>query len=232
VSCEFQIADLLNAAIPEGDTYFLYFPQGHVLDRILSELAKKVSFTLVAIESHGDLFPRLEKEHWLRLEKEIPLKDPRHHACARVYRPENGERKLSDLHQISFLERFLLVSEGESKWIGESLGLYASGDDYMLELPPRTIHSSDVVKIMTMEELDPLTLFLVKLRRLSEVTISSRMKIYSGPLRKILVSPAFSVEFPGGERVEWKDIDWIKNGAYPCYESSSQSFSLPPAHRS
>lgn len=228
VKCNFISGDLLTHPIPEGDTYFLYFPQGHVLDRILSELSKQEHFTLVVIESHGDLFPRLDKEKWLNVVKEIPLKSQRHHSCARIYRPLVGERKLWGLHQYSFLKRYLLVKDDAGLWWGDSYGLCAMGVDYLLESPPRTVKESDVVKIMTKSELHPLIRFLVTLRKLPDVTVMAKGKVFKGPLRKIHESPAFSVEFPGGERVQWEDIGRITQGTHLCYESSSPSYSLPP----
>lgn len=229
LSCDFIQGDLLTARLPEGDTYFLYFPQGHVLDRILSELLRKEKFTLVAIESHGDLLPRLEKETWLRLEKEIPLKHERHYPCARIYRPEDGMRKLSGLHAYSFQEWFFLISDGNDEWWGDSLGLQASGKGYLLAHPPRTVREEEIVKTLTRNELPGILGFLVSLRHFADVMVSSGGKVYSGPIRKILGREVFSVEFPGGEKLQWKDIEWIKQGNQLCYDSSSQLFFLPPA---
>lgn len=228
LKCQFLLGDLLTHAIPNGDTYFLYFPQGHVLDRILSELSRKENFTLVVIESHGDLFPRLEKEKWLKLEKEIPLSSKRHNHFARIFRPDESERKLSGLHRVSFLERYLLIKDDSGHWWGDSFGLCENGDAYLLETPPRTVKGSEVVKIMTKDELSPLIRFLVSLRSLPDVTIFTRDKVHKGPLRKIHDAPAFSVEFPSGERVQWSDIGRITQGNHLCYESSSASYSLPP----
>ncbi|MFL5785160.1 MAG: class I SAM-dependent methyltransferase, partial [Bacteriovoracaceae bacterium] len=226
--CEFICGDLLTDPLPEGDVYFLYFPQGHVLDRVLSELAKKEKFVLIAIESHGDLFPRLDQEKWLTVGDVVELKDPRHNTHARIYLPQKGERKLPRLHEVSFLERFFLVKDDSGDWIGESFGLFSSGDEIALTTPPRTVKEENVVKIMTSDELHPVLQFLVSLRRLPDVKVSSGNRIYHGPIRKILVGGAFSVEFPGGERVEWKDINRITQGTHLCYDSfSGSSFSLP-----
>lgn len=226
---EFLRGDLLTEKLPAGDTFFLYFPQGHVLDRILSELAKLPKFSLVAIESHGDLFPRLEKESWLVPEGEIPLVSSRHHPAARIYRAASEKRELSGLHRVSFLERHLLVETDHVRWWGESFGLSASGRDYLLQYPPRTIREKDVVKIVTKEELTPELRFLVELRRREDVTVHTTSGTHRGPFRKILEAPAFSVEFPSGERVEWDSITRIFQGPHLCYDSSSASSFLPPA---
>ena len=227
---EFIQGDLLHTDIPDGDTYFLYFPQGHVLDRILSELARKNSFSLVVIESHGDLFPRLDKETWFSCRAEIPLQSARHHESARIYVPNSGPRNLSGLHAYSFREFSFLVKDESGEWWGDSYGLFASGDQYLLQHPPRSVRREDVVKIVTTADLPPEAAFLCALRRLPDVTVHTHGKVHDGPLRKIHSSPGFSVEFPSGNRVQWSEIQRIFQGRHLCYESSSRFFSLPPVH--
>jgi hypothetical protein len=233
LSSKFIMGDLLSSDIPEGNVYFLYFPQGHVLDRILSVLMQRKDIILVAIESHGDLFPRLEKEKWLTFLKTIPLKSPRHNAYARIYRSEKVETKLAGLHEFSFRNIFFLISQNGESWLGESFGLYASGENYILMHPPRSVEERDVVKIMTIDQLNPREKFLSDLRRLGDIQIVTRDRIFSGVLRKIIITPAFSVELSSGERVEWSQIQSIKQGLHLCYDSSSSSFlggfSLPLA---
>ncbi len=230
IPVEFIHGDLLADSLPDGETFFLYFPQGHVLDRVLSELSKKEDFSLVVIESHGDLFPRLKKEQWLKLEREIPLTSERHHPYARIYRPSGKERSLNGLHQFSFDEYFFLISDGATEWWGDSFGLYAVEEDYLLVHPPRTVKEKNIVKTLTRKDLPPVLSFLIFLRRLPDVQFSAGKKTFRGPIRKILGSDAFSVEFPGGEQLQWRDIDQIKQGNQICYDSSSGLFFLPPAH--
>lgn len=226
-------ADLLHSEIPSGKTYFLYFPQGHVLDRILSVLQRKKNIFLVAIESHGDLFHRLNKEKWLELSASIPLQGKRHDSFARIYFSQGLGASLQGLHEYSFRENFFAILQDEVTWLGESFGLYASAEAYTLVHPPRTIDERDVVKIMTMDELSLQEKFLVELRRQGEIQITADGKRYAGTLRKIITSPAFSVELSSGERIEWQNIQSIKQGQHTCYDSSSTSslgqFFLPPA---
>ncbi len=232
LEAHFLQGDLLSCEIPDGNVYFLYFPQGHVLDRILSVLSEKRDLTLVVIESHGDLFPRLAKEKWLSLTKVIPLKSARHDAYARIYTSQGNPSTLAGLHEFSFRHLHLLVSQNGESWLGESFGLYASGESYTLMHPPRSLDEADVVKIMTIEELSPVQKFLSALRRQGDVVIVTADKIFSGSVRKIIVGPAFSVELSTGARVEWTSIQSIKQGQHLCYDSShtssSEQFSLPP----
>lgn len=230
LSVNFIQGDLLHCDIPEGHVYFLYFPQGHVLDRILSFLMRKKDIVIVAIESHGDLFSRLDRENWLKLSKIISLKSSRHNPHARIYSTIKVSDKLSGLHDYSFQEKIFLISEDGTTWLGESFGLYESGANYQLVHPPRTIQEENVVKIMTINDLSQTEKFLIGLRRAGELEVTAGEKNYSGFIRKIITSPAFSVEFSCGERVEWERIQLIKQGQHLCYDSSSGFFSLPPAH--
>lgn len=224
LSSEFIQGDLLHCEIPDGKVYFLYFPQGHILDRILSVLMRKPLITLVAIESHGDLFERLDREEWLHLSKTIQLKSQRHNQEARIYTSLGSTTTLAGLHEFSFRNKIFLITQDNISWLGESFGLYASGNSYMLNHPPRTVEEKDVVKIMTIDELNPAQKLLVKLWQFDDIQIMTKDKIISGALRKIIVLPAFSVELSCGERVEWERIQLIKQGQQVCYDSSHSSF--------
>lgn len=216
--------DLLTCPIPDADTYFLYFPTGMVLDRILRELYfKEKEFTLVAIESHGDLLPRLELENWLVLRDEVVLLSPRHYPKARIYQRVFEERKLKfDAFNLSFRERFLFIDDGKETWIGESYGLEWNGDEsFNLRIPPRTIQWKDVKSSQVLSELDSKYEMAIQLRRLGEVTFLTHQGSFQGTIRKIIVKPSFLVEISSGERIEWIKILTITQGSRLCYASSS-----------
>lgn len=223
-------ADLLSTEIPDGETYFLYFPTGMVLDRILSELRTKKSLKrIIAIESHGDLLPRLAREPWLKVSGSIPLQSPRHYPVALVFERISQSEGLLP-HQISFLERFLIIEdENKMKWIGESYNLeWMREDNYQLSIPPRTIQWEQVKEIVTLSELPPRAQFLVKLRRLNDLSFIHQEGLISGSIRKIEVSPSFRVELSSGEWVEWSKIKRITWGDTLCFEALSDYYYLPP----
>ncbi len=229
----FYQRDLLVDEIPEGDIYFLYFPTGPVLDRILHVLyERKKSFQLVAIESHGDLLDRLGKENWLKKMKEIPMKSQRHSPCAILYQSNSELRSPKTfLHDQSFSQCYLEIQEEETIWLGESFGLEWLKDDlFDLKTPPRTVDASQVKRVLQESELDPILSFVAKLRRLGEVKIMSKNRLYTGMIRKIYYSPCFELEISSGEKVEWESIQTISWGQFLCYDSSSHFFFLPPAH--
>ncbi len=231
LNCEFIHDDLETCMLPDGETYFLYFPTGMVLDRILCELRHLEKFKrLIAIESHGDLLSRLEKENWLHPVGTIPLKAPRHHPEAVVYERVIAPAEYGP-HQISFLNKLLCIEDKDySQWIGESRGLeWLSGDQYQLVYPPRTIRWSQVQKIINEEDLDERSYFLVKLRRHSPLVIQTHDRKLDGSIRKIVVSPSFKVELSSGELIEWEDIKSIKWRDILCFDSSSGYCCLPPA---
>lgn len=216
-------ADLLDCKIPECETYFVYFPTGPVLDRILSELYRMGhDFVLIAIESHGHLLPRLDLENWLVKETEIPLSSKRHYHFARIYRRVHIPRdKILEPFLHTFKEHYLLLQDN---WIGETFGMeWQEGDRFELMTPPRTISWKDVKKLMVLEEIPPRFHEALRIRRLGELEITLRTKKYSGFIRKIMIDPSFVVEISSGEKVEWSEIQTIYQGSTLCYASSFRS---------
>lgn len=216
-------ADLTSASIPVGDTYFLYFPTGPVLDRILHSLyhsPKKIR--LIAIESHGDLIPRLELENWLTLKAAVPLHSKRHHPLAHIYE-HNFEVRDSSLlpFELSFKDSYLLIDEGGETWIGNSRGLEWTCDDrFELLTPPRTIYWKNVRSFSDGKDLSPLQKLAIALRSEGELEIITLNQKIIGIIRKIIIDPTFSLEFSTGEKVEWTQILQIKKGTKLCYVSS------------
>jgi SAM-dependent methyltransferase len=218
-------ADLMDVKIPLADTYFLYFPTGPVLDRVLSELYQtNYSFKLLVIESHGDLFERLSLENWLKLSAELPLTSPRHYPMARLYQKSPEPRNTSLLpFEISYRERFLVIQQNQEEWLGESMGLeWTHEDRFELKTPPRTIHWRDVKKVIRSEEIDSKYLKALHIRRLGEVKIQTLTHTTQGFIRKIIITPTFHLELSSGEKVEWEKILTISQDTQICYES------LPP----
>jgi hypothetical protein len=215
--------DLSQIEIPDAETYFLYFPTGPILDRILTVLyQKKKKFTLVAIESHGDLLPRLTLENWLILQDEIVLESKRYYPKAKIYQNTNLKRDLSLMpFEYSFKEYHLLISKNGEEWLAETFGLeWTIDDQFELSTPPRTIRWKDVKKILSLEEVEEKYRFAIVLRRKGELTIKTKSRSIQGVIRKIIVGPTFRVEISTGEKVEWSEIMTITQGSLLCYESS------------
>lgn len=224
----FHHLNLLDHDLPSGDTYFFYFPTGMVLDRILHCLKRRTDhFRLIAIESHGDLLPRLNKETWLQEVKQIPLKQKRHHPFAVVY--ENGGRPTSSLHDYSFQKKYLLIEDANSEqWLGESYNLEWQGrDQYLLSSPPRTIHSEQVKNVWSLDQVESRFHPALGLRALGELQIETSLGSFKGSLRKIFVSPSFKVEISSGQQVEWSQVTKIFWESTLCFDSLSDYFYLP-----
>lgn len=223
LNVDLQQADLLTSTIPSGDTYFLYFPTGMVLDRILSELYRSKSFfRLVVIESHGDLFPRLDLENWLTLKEELPLQSARHHSQARIY--ERNQLLRDDAlnaFALSFKNKYLFIQDHDEVWIGESRGLtWTREDRFELLTPPRTVFWRNVNSWSNWDGLPPLQKLVVELRSEGELEIIGVNFKISGFIRKIIVHPTFHLEISTGEKVEWEKILTINKGSRLCYASS------------
>ena len=194
-------ADLISAEIPVGDVYFLYFPTGPVLDRILAVLGRREgTFQIVAIESHGDLLPRLNLEKWLEVHKEIPIQSKRHHNKAVVYK--NVALKEASLLDLSFQHQFLLIRDASQEvWIGETYGLQWQVDgSYLLALPPRSIKESQIIGLLNDSELSDELRTLIHIRR------------YTRPgLRKIFLNPLRG-ELSDGRILDFNDIVKFNSG--------------------
>lgn len=226
---ELLLADLLKAKLPVCDTYFFYFPTGHVLDRILTELSQMDhSFHVVVIESHGDLLPRVERENWLDCIEEVPLKSVRHYPFAKIYKKTNAKRdeKLLPL-TLSYQNKYLFI--GDEEWIGETHEMeWVEEERFELKYPPRTISWKEVRRIAEQEELSELFNFAVSLRRSGSLTIKNETSTREGAVRKIITKPTFALELSSGEKVEWKEILTIHRGTFLCFDSSRPfSYSLP-----
>jgi SAM-dependent methyltransferase len=215
-------ADLTTVDLPKAETYFLYFPTGPVLDRILSLLYQMAHhFNLCVIESHGDLIPRIELENWLSLLSEIPLASPRHYPFIKIYQKKSLIRDESLLpFNLTFQEKYLLISDQTEEWIGESLGMeWTEADRFELLTPPRTISWKSVKKLMDRRDLSPSVATAISIRRLGEVQIKTKTHTVCGFIRKIIVEPTFHLEISTGEKVEWEKILTITQGTTLCYES-------------
>lgn len=224
---EFKHQDLLEHNLPQADSYFFYFPTGIVLDRILHSFKTlSTKFRIIAIESHGDLLPRLKKEAWLKEVKQIPLTSARYFPYAVVF--ENGGVATSSLHDVSFLKKYLLIEDGAQAWWAESFGLEWQGDDrYLLQTPPRTISEDQVKRICGIDEVARSFHPALTLRSLGELRIETSSGLFVGKLRKIFVSPSFKLEISSGEQVEWSQITKIFWENTLCFDSSSDYFYFP-----
>lgn len=195
-NCSFLHADLLESKIPVGDTYFLYFPTGLVLDKILTELyIGERKFRLVVVESHGDLIGRIQKENWLQEIGEISLHSPRHYPKAIVYERNFLKRRPSLLpHEISFQEKYLILRDQCGEWVADSYGLeWSGGENYDLRHPPRRIMWIEVIAIRCLED------FPLKIREL--LNQRKRGGFINGEIiRKIYLNTP-EVELSSGERI-------------------------------
>lgn len=224
-------SDLLKEEIPEGDCYFLYFPTGIVLDRVLDELSKRQGFNLVVIESHGDLIARIEKEHGYELVAQIPLETPRHHPYAHIYQKKEKSPLQLGPHQLSFMDHLLVIKDDAGEWIANSYGLeWLTGDQYQFLYPPRTISWNQSFKgIFDKGSKDfGLIWHICEVRKLGELkfVLKNGEELY-GCIRKIRLSTPLLLEISTSELIEWESIEKIFKGSHLCYEFSSSSFSLP-----
>ena len=204
---DFILSDLLHCDIPQADLYFLYFPTGPVLDRLLKVLGSIPHiFHLVVIESHGDLFPRLQKETWLSEVFEIPLQSIRHYPAAKVFK--KIAQKTPSLHDFSFENVFFLIRQSEDHcWVGDSFGLeWLNEGAFNLKYPPATIEEMNIVQVLKWEEFDPLLRKLIIMRKQGEIFHSPLNPHSAGMIRKIFIRPEIKIELSTGQMVLLDEI--------------------------
>ncbi|MBT3980621.1 MAG: hypothetical protein HOE90_04660 [Bacteriovoracaceae bacterium] len=113
--------DLNEIEIPVADYYFIYLPAGKMLNRVLGELkkiAKSKPFTLIAIESHGDLFDKLEKfAPWLtRKDSHLQTALERHNNNIHFYQPlESKEMDVYLKEEQDVFKKFMEVLKAEGR---------------------------------------------------------------------------------------------------------------------
>lgn len=221
--------DLLTSEIPISDYYFFYFPTGHVLDRILSELGKmEHEFRIVVIESHGDFLERLKFEEWLEKEDEVKIHSARHHDHAVIFK--KIKKRETNIFDHSFQEHFLIIKDEYGRWIAESQYLeYHSQTSISLKIPNRTVLIDSVEEWVRLECVSDVFWPALKWRKLGEVKIETDKAVYHGFIRKIYVSPFFELEISSGPKVKWMDIKFIKWEHELCYDQLSQFYYYPLA---
>ena len=204
---QFIHGDLFTCDIPFGDLYFLYFPTGPVLDRILKVLGERSQdFHLIVIESHGDLISRLARETWLIKEFEINLSSQRHYPNAIVFKKIGLKRPT--IHDLSFASKFLVIQEEDGKrWVGESDGLHwIKGDLFNLIIPPRSIAGVSIVRTLDLSDFESSIRMLLQYRRQGPCVFQTINGQESGFIRKIYIDPDTFIELSSGKLIPLGEI--------------------------
>lgn len=185
-----RVADLFHDPIPKADVHFLYLPTGPLLECILSQLEEGA--LIAAVESHGELFPRLDES--AELIDELEMLATRHTSKMRIYRWQNQPHDLKfKLRQESYQNTFkqVLINEhdpfeGQCQWLADCFGLTVTPDEHVETLyPPRRFKLEQVVNTVEFDQHE-----ILKERR-------------TGKWRKIFIKPRLLAETPEGVRIEF-----------------------------
>lgn len=150
------------------DYAFLYLPSGNVIEKILQKLhdLSTPPKSILVIESHGDLIPRLDLHPSLTNKKvHCLLKFPRHDSNCYIYDFSPGALDsfnifLKDLYSNQFV---LVNQDSRGQWIASLKDVYVffeSTKNFIIECtyPPRTFKSSvntfEKIKLMDIKRLD------------------------------------------------------------------------------
>ncbi len=190
LTCPDQVikcADLFKVDIPKCDITFLYLPTGPLLEKILHQLDE--NSLIAAVESHGELFNRLEES--AILVESMTQTALRHHPQMRIYRwlrpVQDFKNRLRELSfqktydQIHIKEEDQLL--GETVWSADIEGLTITPDNYIeTRNPPRRLKLNRDIKISP-----PFDTELIERRRRNN-------------LRKIFIEPCGIIEDQFGIR--------------------------------
>lgn len=190
LDCPNQIikcVDLFETEIPQCDVTFLYLPTGPLLEKILSQLED--DSIIAAVESHGELFSRLE-ETAQKIDS-IKITATRHAPELKIYRWKKPIKDFKyeirtwsykkSYKQIHIKENDLLL--GATLWSADIEGLTITPDNFVETThPPRRFKLSDIVLIS-----EPINTELIEKRR-------------SGEIRKIFIKPCGIIEDRFGQR--------------------------------
>jgi hypothetical protein len=170
-----------------GDYYFLYFPTGPILEEILRKIKSyQHQFSIIAIESHGELINRLKIESaWLEVIEYIKLTYPRHNPiCYLFEKISESQITLEELNtKIENFSNALI----DNDWIADTKELELHFDkegiiSFEFKFPPRIVEKKlkeiDDIKFCSQEDFDEETKKLLNLR-------STNDKITGHFIRKI-----------------------------------------------
>ena len=182
-----KCVDLFKTPIPKCDITYLYLPTGPLLEKILSQL--KNGSVIATVESHGELFSRLE-ETAIQIDSLI-ISANRHAPELKIYQWQKPKRNFKEeirdwsyqksYKQIHIKEKDILL--GDTIWSADIEGLTITPDGFVETLhPPRRFPLEDITMIS-----EPLDIELIERRR-------------AGEIRKIFIKPYGIIEDRYGKR--------------------------------
>ncbi len=186
---QLKVCDLMLEPIAKCDLTFLYLPTGPLLERILLQLPHHA--LIAAVESHGDLFDRLDE--CCELVTTIKMHAKRHNPFMRIYRYKVSTPDLRQkIRELSTSESLLQLEikdsdliNGEYIWSGDIQGCIVESSGIIETLwPARRFSINDVVAINK--------------AKWPELVLQRRQGLW----RKIIVSPVALKETPQGERIK------------------------------
>jgi len=226
----FHCQDILDKdySLPLGNYYFLYLPLGKLLHKVLYDLKAKAlqnHFTLVVIESHGELVNRLKKESWLdEVQTNLTTIAPRHDDKIYLFKSNskelaNGQSKLQSLEDKFFSSKSSFQIEIKDKdlnndqqyiWSASSQNMIFNlidSDKVCIDLstPPRTINIEQIQSFES-KKVPP---FYKEREENNEIILRLKNEDSAkkaGWIRKIIIHPKMIIEFSELGRIPYNQI--------------------------
>lgn len=182
-----KCVDLFETPIPKCDITYMYLPTGPLLERVLSQLEN--GSIIAAVESHGELFSRLE-ETAIQIDS-LKISAKRHDCELKIYQWRKPKEDLkAKLRQWSFQKTYkqIHIKEkdvllGDTIWTADIEGLTITPDNFVETIyPPRRLELNQVLQIN-----EPTDVELIERRR-------------AGEIKKIFIKPYGIIEDSVGKR--------------------------------
>ena len=182
-----KCADLFETSIPKCDITYLYLPTGPLLEKVLSQLEN--GSVIAAVESHGELFSRLE-ETAVKIDS-LKISAQRHAPELNIYQWKKPKQDLkAQIRDWSYQKTYkqihikqMDVLLGNTIWSADIEGLTITPDNFVETIyPPRRFELNQVIQINEARDLE-----LIERRR-------------AGEIRKIFIKPYGIIEDRVGKR--------------------------------
>ena len=232
---KFLKGNLLSLTLPKADYYFIYLPHGEVLESVLKGLyqqAKKSSFKIIVVESHGEVIPLLETLPWLKKEPiELKLNSKRQNPKAYTFSPIRKELLkrykapktiLKDeltFHyaRLNFLEYDIFIKNPKEEYTisaREMTPIIRKGKVLELETKyPRTILKEEdfTIKKRNYDHylLSKLATLRAKNQRINFFDQTNQKFIKNVFVRKLFISPKVLLETSEGYRYELSKVKLV-----------------------
>ncbi|PIK16175.1 hypothetical protein [Halobacteriovorax sp. JY17] len=205
----FIIADILEIDLRSYDALFLYQPTGEFLTSFLNKVSKNSSQMIWAIESHGDLIPRLDLDSRL-FNKEVltTFSSMRHDSNLYSYKIKNSPlTELLSFESLLYQKKFIEIKAynkiyGNYTWVSRTKGAFIDFINGLATLEIKGQRISLPQNLSSLELTDSLGPFQEFFTSLEIIIHEEREQ----RILKVITSPENALELSYSGKVNERDL--------------------------